>query len=256
MQLENRVVMITGGTEGLGLATAERLVEHGAHVAICGRDKSRLDRAVSRLSGRGPDVLGLQVDVTDASSLAGFFNAVEQKWGRLDGLINGAGHHTGSGFEGVTDEQWQQDFELKLLAAVRGSRHAIALMAGRGGCIVNTLSIWARTPEKGSMPSSVFRAAGLALTKGLANDYADKGIRANAILVGFVDSNQWGRAAETAGLGREEYMNSVIARMNIPLGRIGASREFADLACFLLSPTSGYITGAAVPLDGGLSRAI
>lgn len=253
MQLQDKVFVITGGTDGLGLATAERLVRQGARVAICGRDRVRLDRALSTLSQAGGDIIGQQADVTDPDSLAGLFDAVERKWRRLDGLVNGAGYHTGGGFAQTTDEQWQRDFELKLLAAIRGCRHAVRLMGENGGSIVNTLSIWARTPGKGSMPSSVFRAAGLALTKGLSNDYAHAGIRVNAILVGSVESNQWVRRAAGAGMDYEEFAEKEVARLGIPMGRVGTSREFADVATFLLSPVSGYVTGAAIPVDGGLS---
>lgn len=256
MELKDKVVIITGGSDGLGLATAERLVEHGAKVAICGRSTERLDAALERLRGLGGDVHGRSVDVTDPDAIGALFSDVEAKWGRLDGLINGAGHHTGGGFANTSDAEWQYDFELKLLAAVRGSRHAIRLMEKSGGSIVNVLSIWARTPDKGSMPSSVFRAGGLALTKGIANDYAHLGIRSNAILVGFVESNQWVRGAAAKGQSVDEFADEMVARLGIPLGRVGLAREFADLACYLLSPTSGYITGAAIPVDGGLCRTI
>lgn len=256
MDLQEKVIVITGGSDGLGLATAERLVEHGARVAICGRSPERLAAAVARLEGLGGTVHAQPVDVTDPEALAALFAAVDAKWGRLDGLVNGAGHHTGGGFANTSDAEWQHDFELKLLAAVRGSRHAIRMMERSGGSIVTTLSIWARTPDKGSMPSSVFRAAGLALTKGLANDYAHLGIRANAILVGFVESNQWVRGAERSGQSVDDFAEDMVAKLQIPLGRMGRSREFADLACYLLSPMSGYITGAAIPIDGGLCRTI
>lgn len=256
MELNDKVVIITGGSDGLGLATAERLADHGAKVAICGRSPDRLAAAVARLEARGGTVHGRAVDVKDPDALAALFADVEGKWGRLDGLINGAGHHTGGGFGNTSDAEWQHDFELKLLAAVRGSRHAIRMMEKTGGSIVNVLSIWARTPDKGSMPSSVFRAGGLALTKGVANDYAHLGIRSNAILVGFVESNQWVRGAAKNEQSVEDFAGDMVARLGIPLGRMGRAREFADLACYLLSPTSGYITGAAIPVDGGLCRTI
>ena len=256
MELENKVIAITGGSDGLGLAAAERLVEYGARVAICGRSTDRLDKAAELLEGKGGEVIAVSTDVRDAASLENFFVQIGRKWDRLDGLVNGAGYHTGGGFEGTTDAQWQEDFELKLLAKVRGSRHAIAMMGEGGGCILNTLSIWARTPSKGSMPSSVYRAAGLALTKGLANDYAHRQIRVNAILVGFVESNQWVRGAEQTNQSYDQYVKGMVDKLDIPLGRIGTAREYADLACYLLSPAAGYITGAAVPLDGGICQAI
>jgi 3-oxoacyl-[acyl-carrier protein] reductase len=256
MDVSGKVFAITGGSDGLGLAAAERLLANGGRVAICGRDAARLDRALARLGGTGAEVIGVPTDVTDPDSLAAFFDRIGQTWDRLDGLINGAGYHTGSGFEHTSDAEWQLDFELKLMAAVRGARHAIAMFGTEGGCILNTLSIWARTPKKGSMPSSVFRAAGLALTKGLANDYADRNIRVNAILVGFIESDQWVRSAARAQVDYEDHLRRMAEDAGIPLGRVGAARDFGALAAFLMSPAASYITGTAIPLDGGLSPAI
>lgn len=255
MSLRDRVVLVTGGSDGLGLATAHGLVAGGARVAVCGRDGGRLDRAVAELEGAGGQVLGCRADVTNSAQLSSVFKQVGEEWGRLDGLVNGAGRHTGQPFAETTDEEWQADFELKLLAAIRGCRSALELMGTDGGSIVNVLSIFARTPGAGSMPSSVFRAAGLALTKALSHELAPS-IRVNAILVGFMESGQTERGAAAQGVPVPEYSRAMVQKLGIPLGRQGTAREFADLACYLLSPSSAYVTGAAIPIDGGLSPAI
>jgi NAD(P)-dependent dehydrogenase (short-subunit alcohol dehydrogenase family) len=253
--LAGKAVLVTGGSDGLGAATARRLAEEGARVAICGRDPDRLRSAARQIEEAGGEVLPLQADVSQLADLEGFVEQAALRWGRLDGLVNNAGTAAAAPFESVTDEAWEADLRLKLLAAVRASRLAAPrLREAGGGSILNVLSHAAKTPGAGSMPSSVSRASGLALTKALSKELGPDGIRVNALLVGLIESGQWSRRARDQGITEEELYSRLGSA--IPLGRVGRAAEFADVAAFLLSGRSSYVTGAAINIDGGLSEVV
>jgi NAD(P)-dependent dehydrogenase (short-subunit alcohol dehydrogenase family) len=249
--LDGKVVLVTGGTDGLGLATAERVLDEGGSVAVCGRNRERLRAAATRLGSRG-DAFAMRADVTDPDDRAALIEAVRARWGRLDGLVNNAGRASAGAFDAISDDAWEDDLDLKVHAAVRLTRAALPLLRVRGGAVVNVLSIYAKAPIGNAMPSSVSRAAGLGLTKALSHDLGAVGVRVNAVLVGFVESGQWARSAATAGVDIEVWKRTAFGHLDIPLGRTGEASEFADVAAFLLSPRASYVTGTALNVDGGL----
>ena len=257
LHLRDKVIVITGSTDGLGLALATALLAEGARVAICGRDPHRLAQAQDELPGGGDRILAARADVTVAADMEGFISAVVDRWQRIDGLVNNAGTASGSPISELSDDDWTTDLDLKVVAAARAIRLASPHMreAG-GGSIVNVLSVAARAAGAGSLPSSASRAAGLAMTKAASKELAADGIRVNAILIGIIKSNQWVTRAEATGRPLEELYEQMAKRSGIPLGRVGESAEFADLGCYLLSDRSSYITGSALNLDGGMSGAI
>lgn len=251
--------IVTGGSAGLGFATAGLLASRGARVAICGRSQRRLDEAAARLAERTDEgrIIARAVDVTEADALHGFFDEIVDTWGGLDGLVNSAGVHTGQSFMTTTDQQWQSDFDIKLLAAIRGIRLAVPRMLDSGGgSIVNVLSVFAKFQPAGSMPSSVFRSAGLALTNATAAELAPLGVRVNGILIGFAESDQWVRAAAAQGVSEDEFASNMVDRWKIPMGRAGTSNEAAEAISFLLSSRASYLTGTCLNVDGGLSPVI
>jgi len=241
LELAGKVVLVTGGSEGLGAAVCHRLVWEGARVALCARNVKKLEATAATLRAQGGEVLALPADVSRAEELERFVRAAQERWGRVDALVNNAGSASARPFGSITDAEWEQDLELKLFGA---------------GAIVNVLSIKAREPGKNTMPSSVSRAAGLALTKALSKELGPEGIRVNAVMVGMIESGQWARRAETAGKPPAELYAQMSRDAGVPLGRIGRAEEFADVVAFLVSPRASYVNGAAIPVDGGLSSAM
>jgi NAD(P)-dependent dehydrogenase (short-subunit alcohol dehydrogenase family) len=257
LHLDGKVVLITGGTDGLGGALADRLVEEGARVAVCGRDSERLRSTETRLAAAGGDVLAVAADVTRPADLEQFVNAAADRWHRIDGLVNNAGKSAAGRIDEVPDEAWTEDLELKVLAAVRCTRLALPhLRAAGGGSIVNVLAVGAKAPTAGSLPTTASRAAGLAITKASSKDLGPAGIRVNAVLIGLVESGQWRRRAEAAGQPLVEFYDRLEQHADIPLGRVGRAEEFADLVAYLLSDRASYVTGSAINLDGGSSPAL
>jgi NAD(P)-dependent dehydrogenase (short-subunit alcohol dehydrogenase family) len=254
LHLDGKVVLITGGTDGLGAALASRLVEEGARVAVCGRDPGRLAATEQRLKGAGGDVVAVQADVTRPADLERFVQAAVGRWNRIDGLVNNAGKSAAGRVDQVPDDEWADDLNIKVMGAVRCIRLAVPyLAAGGGGAIVNVLAVGGKAPGPGSLPTAASRAAGLAITKAASKDLGAHGIRVNAVLIGLVESGQWRRRAEAAGQSEEDLYRQLGQQAGIPLGRVGRAGEFADLGAYLLSDRSSYVTGSAINLDGGTS---
>lgn len=252
LELTGQVVLITGGTDGLGLALAQKLAREGAAVAVCGRDEQRLATAVASLEADGGDVLGCRADMARAGDIKAFVEGAVDRWGRIDGIVHNAGRSAAGPLESTDDATWEADLELKLMGAVRLTRMALPELRRSQGSALFTLAMAAKAPGAGSAPSSVSRAAGMALTKALSKELAPEGIRVNAILIGLIESGQWVRAAAASGTPLPEFYDRLVTGSGIPLGRVGRSEEFADLAAFLLSARASYLTGTAINLDGGL----
>lgn len=250
LELKGKTAIVTGGSDGLGRATAHRLAVEGAHVAICGRRGDHLESVAKMLREEtGGDVIGIQADIAQADDCAGLVSGTIDAFGGVDILINNAGTSAAAPFEKVNDEEWQIDLDLKVMGAIRMCRGVIPSMQARGGgAIINASIGGGKAPPAKALPTSLSRAAGLNLTKSLANEYAKDNIRVNAICIGRIKSAQWERRAGNGPI--EEFYDNMAS--GIPLGRVGEAEEYADLAAFLCSARGAYITGTAVNLDGGL----
>jgi NAD(P)-dependent dehydrogenase (short-subunit alcohol dehydrogenase family) len=259
LELEDKAFVVTGGTDGLGLALASRLAAEGASVAICGRDEERLRAAEETVTGAARSeraVLAVRADVSQNEDLEAFAEGALARWGRIDGVVHNAGRASAGPLESIEDASWESDFQLKLMAAVRLTRLALPQLRANRGAVLFTLAMAAKAPGAGSEPSSVTRAAGMALMKALSKELAPDGVRVNAILIGLIESGQWVRAATASDTPLETFYADFARNAGIPLGRFGRSEEFANLACYLLSNRASYVTGAAINLDGGMSPAV
>jgi len=250
--LGGKVAIVTGGSEGLGRAAAQKLADEGARVAICARRPDVLERAAADIRSAGGQVLARPVDVSKADQLETFVNEVVREWGGVDILLNNAGTSAAASFEAVDDAAWVHDLELKLFSAVRLCRLCIPHMKKRGGGrIINVTNLGAKTPAARGLPTSVSRAAGINLTKSLANEYAPDKILVNTICIGLVKSAQWERRAKG---DLDAFYKDVAKR--VPLGRVGEASEFADLVAFLVSERAAFITGTAINFDGGMASVV
>lgn len=245
------MVVVTGGSGSLGGALVRRLVAEGATAIAVARRLQPLEELCGSVRGPG-QAIPAPGDVTVPADLEHIFAMVNDRFGRLDGLVNNAGGGAAAPFDSVTDEGWERDLQIKLFGAIRTKRLARPLfLAAGGGAVVNVLAVAAKAPGPSSLPTAVSRAAGMALTKAVANDWGGDRIRVNAVLVGVIKSANHASRAAALGQGVERYYDGLAAKRGVPLGRVGEPAEFADVGAFLLSPRSSYVTGAAINLDGG-----
>ncbi|OAH54772.1 short-chain dehydrogenase [Domibacillus aminovorans] len=256
--LKGKVALITGASKGIGLETALQLVKEGAKVTICARNSENLRTAANRIvEETGVQVFYIEADVTNEEDCKRMITSTVEKYGRLDIVVNNAGTSSANPFEQVETELWQQDLDLKLFGAIHCSRYAIPYMRQvGGGAIVNVTAAVAKTPPASSLPTTVSRAAGMALTKAMSKDLGPDNIRVNTVCIGLIRSDQiekkWKQQAPESTW--EQYATS--KDHQIPLGRIGNTDEAAKVITFLISDAASYVTGTAVNIDGGLAGAL
>jgi NAD(P)-dependent dehydrogenase (short-subunit alcohol dehydrogenase family) len=256
ISLAGRAAVITGGSKGIGLGIALRFAQSGADVAIVARGRDALTQAEKQIRAAGGGrVVAAVADVANAADIKRAYDEVIGGLGRIDIVVNNAGTSRAGPFESLTDEIMQQDLDQKFFAALRLTRLAWEQMkARRWGRIINVLNIGAKAPRGGSAPTTISRAAGMALTKVLAAEGAPHNILVNALLVGFIEADQHEQAAKRAGVPVADYLARFAK--DIPMGRVGKPEEFANLACLLASDAGSYITGTAINVDGGRSPVV
>ncbi len=252
LNLQGKVAIVTGGTQGIGRASAETFAAEGASVVIVARGRERLDAIVASIHKAGGKAVGVQADLSREADAARVIPEAIKAFGRVDILVNNAGTSNRGAFESVTDATWQADFDLKMFGAIRLIRQAIPEMRKQGGGrIINITNIGAKQPQAASMPTSVTRAAGLAMTKALSKEFAADKILVNTVCIGLIRAGQHETKAEKAGRDVEELYTEM--GKAIPLGRVGFAEEVANVIVFLGSDAASYVTGTSINLDGGTS---
>ena len=259
--LSGKVALITGGSDGLGKATTIAMGHEGVKVAICARNPERLGRAADEiLCLTGSEVLAVPADVRDQHQIEWLFEETLRRFERLDILVNNAGESAGGPLLDMDDAIWQGDLDTKLFGALRCSRLAIPhMIEAGGGRIINVTSIGGKQPEAATVPTTVSRAAGIALTKAMSREFAPHGILVNTVCIGLARSGQFRREWEALqNEGTDLTEDEFYARQGagVPLGRIGTAEEVADLITFLASERASFITGAAINVDGGESAVV
>jgi 3-oxoacyl-[acyl-carrier protein] reductase len=249
LQLKDRVYIVTGGSRGLGRATAAELVANGARVVLSGRDEKSLESAVNAL---GHTAVHEVADNGDPGTATRLVEKAQATWGRLDGaLVSVGGPPVGSVTE-TSDEDWSAAFETVFLGAVRLAR-AVAPALDEEGSITFVLSTSVRAPVAGLSISNGLRPGLAMVAKDLADELGPRGIRVNGLMPGRIGTE---RVAELdASTGDPEAAKEKMVAA-IPLRRYGAPAEFGRAAAFLMSPAASYVSGAMLPVDGGMLRAL
>ncbi len=255
-----KVAIITGGSDGIGRAAAERLSAEGALVAVVSRTQSDLDTVAAEIAAAtGNEVVGIAADVSDESAVEAMVKSVVDRWGRLDILVNNAGTSSASRFEDMTNDQVEEDFTLKVMGAIYCTRHALPHLKATQGAICNTTTPGGKAPGAGSQPTALSRASGISLTKTWSKEFAEDGVRVNTVCVGLLKSRQhrlrWEQAKER---NPDLTLDGMYERMGqtVPMQRVGEASEAGDVIAFMCSAGASYVTGASVNVDGGVAPVV
>jgi NAD(P)-dependent dehydrogenase (short-subunit alcohol dehydrogenase family) len=257
LELENKVVLVTGGSKGIGLACARAFIAEGAKVAIVSRSKVNLTVAAREL---GKDrVLALAADLVQPAAARAVIAEVEAKLGAVEILVNSAGAAKRTPPEDLTNESWRAAMDAKYFTYVHAIDAVIKGMAARGhGAIVNVVGTGGKVANPIHLPGGAANAALMLATAGLAKAYGRKGVRVNAVNPGSVMTDRVKGALEAeaklAGITEAEAQRANEAR--IPAGRYGTAEEIAAVVLFLASARSSYVNGAVLTADGGASAVL
>lgn len=249
LDLADRVYVVTGGTGGLGRATAEVLVTEGARVVVTGRSGETVARTVSDLGDRAS---GVVADNADPATPGRLIAEAQARWGRLNGALVSVGGPPKGPVTEITDAQWSAAFESVFLGAVRVAREVADALAS-GGSLAFVLSSSVRVPLADLAISNGLRPGLAMVAKTMADELGPRGIRVNGLLPGRVGTR---RVAELDAAAADPEAARAAAIASIPLRRYGAPEEFGRVAAFVLSPAASFVSGAMVPVDGGMVRAL
>ena len=243
--LTGRVYLVTGASRGLGLAAAAALAAEGASVVLAARDPGAVQAAADRLGA-----LGVAADLADPETSRRLVTAATEAYGRLDGALVSVGGPPAGPALSLSDEQWRDAFDTVFLGAVRLCRAVVDALPPEGGSLALVLSTSVKAPLEGLAASNGLRPGLGMLAKTMADELGPRGIRVNGLLPGRVDTD---RVRDLDG--PDPAVRQRIAA-GIPLRRYGTPEEFGRVAAFVLSPAASYLTGAMIPVDGGITRAL
>jgi 3-oxoacyl-[acyl-carrier protein] reductase len=258
--LKNRVALVAASSQGIGLATAEAFAAEGCRVAMCARNATTLQAASEKIRKQyGAEVFAEALDVTNASAVHSFVEAVAAKFGGVDICVTNAGGPPAKGFLAATLEDWQRALEANFLSTVYFAREVIPQMQRQHwGRIITITSITTKQPVADLVLSNAARAAVVGLVKSLANEFGKDGILVNNVAPGFTATDRLKELAKsrsaTTGRSEQELFDAWAA--DAPLKRLGDPREVAETIVWLASERASYITGQTVLVDGGLYKGL
>ncbi|HEX5643656.1 MAG TPA: glucose 1-dehydrogenase [Thermoleophilia bacterium] len=250
-RFEGRVALVTGGASGIGLATAERLLAEGAAVVIADVDGAAGEAAAAALRGRGLELASAaRCDVTRGAEVKALVEGVVARHGRLDVLFNNAGIFEPGEVHEVDEEAWDRQLGVNLRGVYLVAHHVVPVMLARGGgAIVNNASVAALVGDRASAAYCASKGGVALLTRAMALDYAQRGIRVNAICCGEIDTPLFERESYQIGMTPDSYRD--LLNEEHPIGRIGLPSEAAAAVAFLASDDASFVTGVLLPVDGG-----
>lgn len=248
-KLDNRVAFVTGGGSGIGEASARLLAREGARVVICGRREGPLQGVVEAIRAEGGVAEALVVDVSDEQALVAALEGTAERHGGLDILVNNAMAFTWGALTEMSTAEWHRNFATTVDGTFWATRTAMRLMAERGGAIVNLASICGELGAAGMAGYSASKAAVINFSRAAAAEGAAQGIRVNVVVPAVVET------PSTQGMLADEQARRTTDKL-IPMGRVGRPEELAEAVVFLASDAASYITGAALPVDGGRSAVL
>lgn len=251
MRLKDKVALVTGAASGIGRATAALFGQEGAKVMCADVDAEGAERVAQQIADGGGEAASLQADVSQAADVERMVRRTVERWGRLDVLVNNAGIVFLLPLTQVPEEQWDQLMNVNLKGVYLGCKYAIPQMVGQGkGTIVNTASIAGLRGFATYDTYCASKGGVVQLTKALAVEFARMNIRVNCVCPGIIDTGMIDRGVVEQGIDRAEFV--AMAGQSHPMGRIGRPEEVAAAILFLASEEASFVTGVALPVDGGL----
>ena len=253
LQLTGKIAIVTGGSRGLGFATARALVGEGCHVAICARGSERLQQAAEELRVAAPpntEVVPVTADISTSEGVKHLIDSTVGKLGGIDVLVNNVGLGKGGGIDDTDDHVWQEAFDHTLFPTLRASRLALPFLKRRQGTIIIISSIFGREAG-GRMTYNAVKAAEISLTKSLAQQLAKDQVRVVSVAPGSIlfPGGSWHARQQADPEGIADFV-----RRELPFGRFGRPEEVGDVVTFLASPRASWVSGTTVVVDGCQSR--
>ena len=255
MELQGQVAIVTGAGRGIGRAIGLELARMGADIVVAELDEANAERTASEVRGLGRRALVVRTDVTSRKDLGAMVEQTRAELGRIDILVNNAGIYRAAATLDVTEEHWDAIMNINAKAVFFASQAVLPTMiAQKGGSIVSLASMAGKIGSKTNLPYNASKAAVVSMTKSLALAHAADGIRVNCVCPGFVETDMWTMVSrdqgKLLGMTAEEFTRQRASQ--VPLGRMEKPEDVAHVVAFLAGPRSGYMTGQALSVDGGL----